>query len=209
MTRSPFVYSLFILWVLVSFTGCSGLEEEDSPFGDTFGSGSAGEAVGSNLTTESLVSSSGVTLGTVQYDSDYFVDVGDTLDTAGTRMLYLFNCTPSVDDDLNVTACTASHSNAQLELEFFQISGLPATPCRFQAALLARDEGYDVGDFGDVKNDQGLEFHQVNVSKSGSAVQFYCTELRSEVGVMVRAESSDKALLDGFQLRAVLNSINS
>ena len=90
-----------------------------------------------------------------------------------------------------------------------RISGRPDTPCRFSAALLARDEGFAILASGDVINAAGLAFHQVNLARGDVFQRFHCTELRSNVGIQISSRSTGGDKLDFEQLHFLLNSISN
>jgi hypothetical protein len=87
------------------------------------------------------------------------------------------------------------------------IVGRIDTPCRYGAALLARDEGFNIQASGHRSNDQGLEFYQVNVSRGGEAVSFYCTSLRDSVGIMITGHATAPDRLTYREVHFILNSI--
>jgi hypothetical protein len=95
-----------------------------------------------------------------------------------------------------------------IAIELAHISGRPDTPCRFTAAVLARDAGYDLGDTGFRKNALGQELYQVNISKPGSYLSLFCAELSNHAGTQftVSADAPDK--LSWFEVYGVLNSVN-
>ncbi|HEX9843679.1 MAG TPA: hypothetical protein VGC20_13055, partial [bacterium] len=84
----------------------------------------------------------------------------------------------------------------------------PDTPCRFHAALLARDEGFTIsGDGEDRVNDRGVVFHEVVLVKGAQLLRLDCAQLTGIFGVEMFGDSLVSGGLDTQQVHAVLNSI--
>ncbi|MFI5401150.1 MAG: hypothetical protein ACHQZQ_08890, partial [SAR324 cluster bacterium] len=96
-----------------------------------------------------------------------------------------------------------------LHIAMTHIAGRPDTPCRFSAATLARDSGFDIGDTGFRSNAQGQKLYQVNLSSPGAYAALFCADLSEDTGAQfsVVADSSDK--VSWLQVYAVLNSIHA
>jgi hypothetical protein len=92
-----------------------------------------------------------------------------------------------------------------------RIIGRPDTPCRFQAALLARDHGYEIDKSGDRKNDNGLELHQVNLKndKIPEHQRFYCFQLKKPFGIQINVFTVDEEHQDWRQVFHLLNSVDT
>jgi hypothetical protein len=96
-----------------------------------------------------------------------------------------------------------------LQIPITHISGRPDTPCRFSAAVLARDGGFEIGDAGFRKNDQGQQLYQVNLQRPGAYAILFCAKLRDNAGSQfgIFADSPDK--VSWLQAYAVINSIHA
>ncbi len=157
-----------LCWVLLAglAAGCS-QEPEEEELGGEIGPGSGGAAVTEGtVTSDPIETRGGTLLGNLVYDGGYWtpVFIGGSEDT----VLYVYE---NAEDGLTLSA--------------LRIGGRPDTPCRFAAALLARDQGYQILAAGDVVNSEGLEFHQVNLVGNGIAQRFFCTELQPKLGVEI------------------------
>lgn len=171
--------------LLLMAAGCA--TEEQSELSGRFGPGKGGPPVDeSAVETQDLYTSGGTRFGRVSYDASYF---SNSTAEAGEDTPLLLG---SVVDALIVQGST--------------ISGRPDTPCRFTAARMARDEGFDILGSGDRSNSRGVDFHQVNLRRGGTYTSVYCATLRGKVGIMLLAEGDDD-LLGSRQMHYVLNSV--
>ena len=73
--------------------------------------------------------------------------------------------------------------------------------------MLARDDGYTIQKSGPRKNDQGLDFYQVNLKNGATHVSVFCTSLHDNVGVIVTVTADANAPIDTLQVHYLLNSI--
>ena len=165
-------------------------DEEGQELSGEIGPGSGGPAVvAASVVTDPLTAPDGTSLGSLSFDASYLVRTftGDLAD----QIHYIY-----VD------------SSATVAVTGTRISGRPDTPCRFSAALLARDEGYRILVSGDVVNDQSLSFHQVNLVREDTFQRFYCTELLANVGIQIGAASIGGNQLDYEQVHFLLNSVS-
>lgn len=164
--------------------GCA--PEKKDELSGPFGPGAGGPAVPQGaVQTLPITTGDGTPIGSLQYDDGYFAQ------TPVTGMLYvLTNATDNVS------------------LAIGRITGRPDTPCRYDAAIQARDDGYTILASGDRTNANGLEFHQVNLVKGAIEQRFYCTELYNHVGIQIDGISLTAGALDWEQVHFVLNSVN-
>lgn len=164
--------------------GC--LPEETDP--RPFGPGNGSPVMGTSPTA--LLDTNGNTIGSLDYNNSYFT-------------LGLPNFTLPADPEMGVITSPPNGIGLLVSL----IAGRPDTPCRFAAAMLARDEGYTIlGDGEDRINDQGVEFHEVWLS-GPSELRFDCAQLTGNLGVMVQAQAASSSLLKTSEVHFVLNSI--
>lgn len=170
------------------FLGLAGCGAEEEPeLSGRFGDGSVGTAVDVDaVETASIRTSSGTAIGSYAYDANYFSDETDEDSEAAVLLV-------SESDGLVVRGST--------------ISGRPDTPCRFSAAVMARDDDFDIRDAGERSNSQGLDFYQVNLKRGSTYRSVYCATLQGDLGVFLLAEAEGGSLLKSRQLRYVLNSI--
>ncbi|MDH4247555.1 MAG: hypothetical protein OEW39_07045 [Deltaproteobacteria bacterium] len=181
--RRPLLRALLLLWVAWGAVACGqpkALEELDG----TFGAGSGGSPVNPGAVVTLPLTSGGSALGGLSYDGAYFFQI------------------PTSDESV-----VLSDSSGSVMLIVAPISGRADTPCRFQAALLARDRGYALLAAGDRKNAQGLEFHEVDLGPGADFQRFYCTELKSHLGILINGVSNSGNNLGTEQVHFVLNSV--
>ena len=171
---------LGLLLLLASCAPPSDIQELSGPFGP----GSGGPTVNTGALVTQPITSGGLPLGSLDYDSTYFTPI-----PTGSEVVML-----------------AGGAGAVM-LSVAPISGRPDTPCRFQAALLARDHGYAILAAGDRTNAQGLDFHEVDLGPGADFQRFYCTELRSNLGVLINGISKPTNALGIEQVHLVLNSV--
>jgi hypothetical protein len=96
-----------------------------------------------------------------------------------------------------------------LQILITHISGRPDTPCRFNAAVLARDSGFEIGDTGFRSNALGQRLYQVNLQQPGAYVTLFCANLLDNAGSQfsIFADAPDK--VSWLQVYAVINSIHA
>lgn len=177
---------LLVFFVLV---GCSS-EEEDPELEGPFGAGTGGTAVDTNsVQSFTLTKISGASIGMISYDSSHWADTTSSITGSNSLYLSLLSSDPI---SISLTRITGSRAD---------------TPCRFQAAVLARDNDYEILKSGDRTNSKGLDFHQVNLRKDSTYLRFYCTTVSSNVGVLISATATTESHLDYLQLHHILNSV--
>lgn len=165
-------------------------DEEGGELSGAIGPGGGGPPVAAaSVLTDALTTSSGEQIGTLSYDASYLLQV--FAGAAADNILYIY----------------MDIADPVVEIAVSRISGRFETPCRFSAAILARDQDFSIQASGDVVNAQGLIFHQVNLFKGDTFQRFYCTELRSNVGVQISAISRGGNKLDFEQMHFLLNSV--
>jgi len=167
-------------------TGCSDNKQVEDKLKGKFGPGSGGPALSGASSPLTLTKADGGAVGTSDYDPAEFAQVGATE-------------TDQID--------TLAEATGTLTIAVLRIAGRPDTPCHFQAALLARDDGYKILASGDRKNDLGVKFNQVNLKNGGAYVSLFCAELSGNSGALfyVLTDSADK--IDWMQVHFILNSV--
>jgi hypothetical protein len=174
-----------LLVALGGLSACGSDKQTDKLSGD-LGPGLGGPAV-SSLTALDLTKPDGSVIGSLGYDAAFFTPTGPT----GTFQAALSSPAYGITIGL-------SH-----------ISGRPDTPCRFNAAVLARDAAYQIGDTGFRTNASGQDLYEVDLSVPGTYLRLYCAKLRENVGMQftVAANSPDK--VGWMQVHATLNSVRA
>ena len=134
----------------------------------------------------------GGSVGSLSYDATYFDAV-----------------TPQTPTEQDTRAGLLVSVANGVTLQLGIIFGRPDTPCRFHAALFARDEGFTIlGDGEDRINDQGIVFHEVVLVKGTEFRRLDCARLKGELGVEVLGVSLPVYSLATEQVHVVLNSIH-
>jgi hypothetical protein len=171
-------------------SACGGDATKDNLSG-YLGAGAGGPDTSPPLGTVqsvSLTRPDGTQIGTLSYDDGFFAE--------------------SQPDPAVIGELTDTHTGSgTLTISATHITGRADTPCRFDAAILARDGGYDITDFGGRKNAMGQGLYEVKESKGGSYLALFCANLKDNSGVQltVTADTPDK--LSWLQVFAVLNSL--
>jgi hypothetical protein len=163
---------------------------QDPPGQDTlrghFGPGAGGPPLSGATASIALTKSNGEPVGQADYDPMEFAPLGPA----------------AADQFENLAEATGT-----LGIALSRITGRPDTPCHFQAALLARDQGYEILASGTRKNDQALEFSQVNLAHGGTGLSLFCATLRDEVGVLIEVLADSPEKIDWVQVHYLLNSV--
>lgn len=181
---------LCALALLALLAGACEADEEGDELSGAIGPGFGGPAVPQGvIQIDNLDTPQPVTIGTISFDDGYLMRVFTGGPADEVHYIYMDIADPA------------------LEIVILRITGRAETPCRFAAAILARDEGFTIQASGDVTNAQGLIFHQVNLARGDTFQRFYCTELRPNVGIMISAESRLGNKLDFEQMHFLLNSV--
>jgi len=168
---------------------CRGDVQKDQLSG-WIGPGAGGPSPAGAPTAQPIVRPDGTTIGTFFYDAGFF---GFT--------------TP---DPTQIGVLTEIPTGSGfLQILITHISGRPDTPCRFNAAVLARDNGFEIGDTGFRSNALGLRLYQVNLHQPGAYVTLFCVNLRDNTGAQfsILADAPDK--VSWLQAYAVINSIRA
>lgn len=178
---------LLLLGLLFLLTSCKEAPEPD--ISGEFGNGNGGTAVGTTQAERNITKTSGEVIATYKYDATYFLEIYSAASSADNSFLVL--------TDIGAEGLT---------IAFSRIYGRPDTACRYLAALLARDEEFEIDLVGERENTQGIEFYQVEVHKGADYRGMYCAELKDEVGVAMTVQATSKAMLAYQQTYSVLNS---
>ncbi|MCZ6554009.1 MAG: hypothetical protein O7A67_09455 [SAR324 cluster bacterium] len=176
--------------------GCIAMEDElDGPQGPGQGGPTVDTAA---LEQHDLTTAAGQIIGVLQFDPGYYFHIHCDPDD-------FTNCQLESTGDFVHTLAAIT---GDVQLAITRIVGRPDTPCRFQAAVLARDEGYEILGSGDRTNDRGLEFHQVNLENERlpAAQRFYCAKLHQRIGVQISVFSVLEEVQEYLQVHFVLNS---
>jgi len=169
----------------LGFLSACGSDKQKDNLEGPIGPGAGGPPIATPL-PQQLNKPDNSILGTMSYDTVFF--------------------TPSVTAPTPPDSLTGVGNGVAITLT--HISGRPDTPCRFNAAVLARDQGYDIGDTGFRSNASGQELYQVNVSKAGSWVRLFCVNLRDNAGMQFAVSSDAPDKVGWVQVHYVLNSIH-
>ena len=165
------------------------IAQAEAELSGEIGPGSGGEPVDSGaLRTDPILTPAGVFLGTLEFDTGYW-----------TRTFF--------EGSAGALLFTYENEDDGILIAVLLINGRPDTPCRFDAALLARDEGFSVLASGDVFNGAGLKFHQVNLSTESVAQRYFCVELQENVGVEISVTASPADNVTFEQVHFLLNSV--
>lgn len=178
--RSPIAVAALLL-ALGLLSACGSDKQKDSLDGP-IGPGAGGPAVGPG-TPATLTKPDGTVIGGLAYDGVYF--------------------TP-----LPPPPGALTNSSDGIAIFMTNISGRPDTPCRFNAAVLARDAGYEIGDTGFRTNALGQELYQVNLSSPGSWVRLFCANLRDNAGMQFAISANAPDKVSWRQVYYVMNSLH-
>jgi hypothetical protein len=187
--RSLAVPALLVLALLLAACGDLGTKDEPPrPFGPGAGAGP--------IATPTPIPIAGV--GALEYDFGYFEDVNTPM----------FPGDPDAMDLLDVIGWTRDSGTGKIQLYLAGIFGRPDTPCRFHAALAARDKGFTiVGDGEDRINEQGIVFHEVWLTRGAEQWRLDCAQLTGVLGLELLSASEQGGGLETEQVHFVLNSI--
>ena len=196
-----------LLSALTGF-GCS--EPAEDQLHGKIGTGSGGPEIDeTQLLPHDWAGPDGDEIGIFEYDASQFLHYHP--DPEDDALHVVANITPDVlIADLADDGIINDISGDEVLMIMTRTVGRPDTPCRFQAALLARDEGYDVKASGDRKNSNGLELHQVNLrnEKLPASQRFYCFELKKPFGIQINVFTADEKHQDWRVVFALLNSVD-
>lgn len=182
--------ALTMLLLSLPLAGCGSEEEEDALAGP-FGEGAGGTAVDAGqVVLHPFTNSVGETPGAMEYDSSYFFAVADP---AGSSAISLTNSAPPAGDG------TA--------LAVVPIVGRADTACRYLAAVMMRDQGYEFVAAGERINNNELEFYQVDIIAAEVPVSLFCAIFRDNQGVMIQATAPGWEPLGYLQMHFLLNSL--
>lgn len=186
--RSPIAVAALLL-ALGLVSACGSDKQKDSLDGP-IGPGAGGPAVNQpTVQSANLTKPDGTVIGGLAFDSVTVAPAG------------YFTPLPPPPGALTNTADGIS-------IFMTNISGRPDTPCRFNAAVLARDAGYEIGDTGFRTNALGQELYQVNLSSPGSWVRLFCANLRDNAGMQFAISANAPDKVSWRQVYFVMNSLH-
>jgi hypothetical protein len=168
-------------------TGCGNGKQTDTLEGP-IGPGTGGPSNLGVTTPLSLTKPDGTVMGTLSYDAGFFNP----------------NIGPS-DPVQFGTLTTAPGTNITITMT--HISGRIDTPCRFNAAVLARDQDYEIGSTGFVSNQLGLQLYQVNFDSGPLAARLFCASLQDNVGLQFMITADIPAKVTWLETYSVMNSV--
>ena len=202
------IVAALLLAGLLALAGCEGAD--DFELEGELGPGSGGSDVNpAALASHDLMNFSGETvIGTMQYDSSVLLHFHP--DPENEALHVIANITPEqLIADLADDGVLNGFAGDDVAIFITPIVGRADTPCRFQAALLARDEKYSIQGSGDRKTDSGRDLHQVNLIKPSipQTQRFYCYELDDPFGAQLNVIAMDAQHQEWLVVHAVLNSI--
>lgn len=192
---------LALLVTLVALCACGGGTPKDKLSG-AIGPGSGGPPLGP-VTSANIDKPDGTLIGGFSYDAGFFYFCTPPFASAPCNSL------PAPDASEIGVLIDIVPATGLLQIAMTHIAGRPDTPCRFSAATLARDSGFDIGDTGFRSNAQGQKLYQVNLSSPGAYAALFCADLSEDTGAQfsIVADSPDK--VSWLQVYAVLNSIHA
>jgi hypothetical protein len=184
--RTPIAVAALLL-ALGLLTACGSDKQKDSLEGP-IGPGSGGPAVApATLVQANLTKPDGTVIGSLAFDTAFFTPLAPPPASPGSL----------------------TNMPNGISILMTNISGRPDTPCRFNAAILARDSGYEIGDTGFRTNALGQELYQVNLSSSGSWVRLFCANLRDNVGLQFAISANAPDKVSWLQVYYVMNSLHA
>jgi hypothetical protein len=203
-------YFLLAVALIVALTGLGCSEPAEDQLHGSIGSGSGGPDIdGTQLMSHDWTDPDGAKIGTFQYDASAFLHYHP--DPTDDALHVVANVAPEVLlADLADDGIINDVSDGEVLMIMTRTVGRPDTPCRFQAALLARDDGYEVKKSGDRKNAISLELHQVNLrnDKLHESQRFFCFQLKKPFGIAINVITADEAHQNWRQVFLVLNSVD-
>ncbi|MFH2130890.1 MAG: hypothetical protein ABIK68_11015 [bacterium] len=179
---------LILFGTLFLLTTCKEAPEPDIT--GQFGSGSGGTTVSGAQNRRNITKTSGEVIATYAYDAAYFVEI--------------YSAAVSTDP---IFLALADIQGEGLSLVISRIYGRPDTACRYVAALLARDEGFEIDLTGERENTLGIAFYQVEVHKGSDYRGLFCAELKDDIGVSLAVRATARAMLASEQIYFILNSL--
>ena len=181
-------------------------EQAEEELKGKIGPGEGGPAVSDTPSEHFVRNSASQIIGLYRYDDSFFLHDHPDPDNESLHVLAtltLVEIIVDLADDGELNGLTGSDT----VIFITRIIGRPDTPCRFQAAVQARDEGFEILASGDRSNDQNLDFHQVNLSKGTIHQRFYCTKLRQNLGVAFNVFTAAAEVQEYLQVHSLLNSV--
>ena len=178
---------LTLIGIVFLLTTC-----KDAPKPDITGEftdGNGGTAVSETRLERNITNTSGDVIATYQYDATYFIEIYSATSNADSTLLALTDI-----------------GGEGLSLVTSRIYGRPDTACRYLAALMARDENFEIDLTGERENAGGIEFYQVELHNGSVYRGLYCAELKNNTGVAISVQATSWAMLAYKQIYFILNS---
>jgi hypothetical protein len=194
---------LALLVTLGTLCACGGGTPKDALSG-YIGPGAGGPPVAPGTVQNSTIDKpDGTLIGGFSYDQGFFFLCIPTLASPPCNLL------PAPDPTEIGVLIDIYPGTGLLEIAMTHISGRADTPCRFAAAILARDGGFEIGDTGFRNNAQGQQLYQVNLHSAGTYAALFCANLRDNTGAQfsIVADAPDK--VSWLQVYEVINSIHA
>ncbi|HEX7929238.1 MAG TPA: hypothetical protein VF678_16705 [bacterium] len=177
-----------VLLVAVLLLSACGEEQKEEGLHGHFGPGQGTPPAGPAFTTIDITKESGSVVGKVDYDATFFATT----------------IPPAASEEFGTLADNATPPTIVVTL--IRITGREDTPCRFQAAVLARDQDYDILESGARENSHSLDFYQVNLKKGSQHLSLFCATLGDDVGTAIQVTTQSAALIKSSQVNYILNT---
>jgi hypothetical protein len=175
---------LTLFGIVFLLTACQ--EEPEADLTGEFGNGSGGTAVSETQALAEITNKSGDVIATYKYDTDFF------------------DAFPGDDPVFQLLSDTGDEG---IFLLIARIFGRPDTACRYMAAVMARDENYEIDLTGERENAQAIEIYQVELHQGSIHRGLFCADLIDNIGISISVQSTSKAILSYEQIYFILNSI--
>ncbi len=175
---------LILLGIVFLLAACKEAPEPDLT--GEFGNGSDGTAVSGTPSLAEITDTGSGVIATYKYDPIFFTAF------------------PGVDP---IFLILTDNGGEGISVVTSRIYGRPDTACRYLAALMARDEDFEIDLTGDRENAQGIEFYQVEVHKGSIYRGLFCADLKNNIGVSITVQGTSKTMLSYEQIYYILNSV--
>jgi len=175
---------LTLFGIVFLLTTCQETPETDLT--GEFGNGTGGTTVSETQALTEITNTSSGVIATYKYDTEFF---------------------DAFSGDDPVFQLLSDKGGEGISLLTARIFGRPDTACRYVAAVMARDEDFEIDLTGERENAQGIEFYQVELHQGSIYRGLYCADLKDNFGISVSVQATSKAMLSYEQIYFILNSI--